>query len=294
MAMGAMGVLGFWRFSTLDEPDKYPPRRTSLPARLLAALKKVERMAANTGARRLNHMDILVCFFLAVLLFGWTMINSFFPSYPENLQDLRISLEKFWEALGQENGSETHINAPLFFRQIAFLFCTGIAGFLAHSYAYKPEHVRQAALILLPVLCLGTALLLVRYGTVEHASYPAFFHARGAGTGSVDMLVSISPELKEGGSTLWTRLVEQGVTGVLLVYALFVPAAFSLLRFFVQRPDRRLIALCGLICLLILFLIDSFWLHTAYTQSLFFCGIVMICLCWGHAGFQYPREKPLT
>jgi hypothetical protein len=287
-AMMIWGAFGFWRLAVISFYEGRKSKLTSLPAKLMATLDDREHRLRIEGHTRLHHKDIQVWFALGCMYAVWTAINFLIPAHIQALTTMQLGLNEFWRDVGGQ-GPEVRLggNRDALVRQVAFLFCAGVASFTVHSFSYNETFIRQAALILLPVFTVCSIILIMMGAQVTSLSLFDDLTWRGAGSGAANLLAAMMPDLKSGHSTLMQRGLEQGLIGVMVVYILYLLPAYGLVRYMV-RSGRKLIGLLALAVLAALWFVDTMLMESGMVRGLLFMGSAFVALAWGHTAYLRP------
>lgn len=292
--MVVWGTFGTWRFAaiSLSGTLQTPPPAGSLPARLMATLAQRESRLREEGHTRLHHADIQLWFGLGCAYAVWSFINFIAPVTLQSVASLQLSLNEFWQDLGGP-GPEVKLggNRDALLRQIAFLFCAGVAAFTVHSFSYNERFIRQGALVILPVFVAGTMYLVLRGPMIGGITFLDTLSWRGAGAGAATVMTAVLPELKEAHSTLMQRWVEQGFYGVVMVYALYLLPAWALMRFMI-RAQRYHLPMLALSVMVLMALVDGMVQGGPWVYALLFIGTAFIALVWGHSAYLRPFWAP--
>lgn len=293
-AMIAWGAFGAWRLAAISLTGtlQTSPPAGSLPARLVATLAQRESRLREEGHTRLHHADIQLWFGLGCAYALWAFINFIAPVTLHAVSSLQLSLNEFWQDLGGP-GPEVKLggNHDALLRQLAFLFCAGVAAFTVHSFSYNERFIRQGALVLLPVFVAGTVYLILRGPLIGGVTFLDTLSWRGAGAGAATVLTAVLPDLKDAHSALMQRWVEQGFYGVAMVYGLFLLPAWALVRFMV-RTQRYALALLALGAMALMALIDGMVQGSVWIYALLFIGTAFMALVWGHSAYLRPFWAP--
>lgn len=292
-AMMAWGAFGVWRLATISlDTGLFAKRGKSLPERLIATIDLRERNRRIEGHSRLHGLDIQLWFLLACLYALWALVSFFFPAPVQALSDMQISLNEFWQSAGMGAVPDIRLdgNRDALVRQMAFLFCSGVAAFIVHSFSYNEKFIQQAALILLPVFICGAAAVMWRSGFLDSpvVGDPSL---RGAGAGAGRLVLAMLPDQGRSHSMMTQRWIEQGIPGAVAVYALYAVPGWALIRF-AAMTGRKLVTGCGLLCLGLMAILDLAAVHSVWTPALLFVGTGFIALCWGHTAYLRPYGAP--
>lgn len=255
-AMMMWGAFGAWRLAAIAFAGAdTKPAAGSLPARLMATLAQRESRLRAEGHTRLHHADIQLWFGLGCAYALWAFINFIAPVTLQAVASLQLSLNEFWQDVGGP-GPEVKLggNRDALIRQLAFLFCAGVAAFTVHSFSYNERFIRQGALIIVPVFAAGAAYVVLHTPFIGAVTYFDTLSWRGAGAGAATVMTAVLPDLKNTHSALMQRWVEQGLYGVAMVYALYLLPAWALLRFMVttQKYALGLLAFGAMVVMAIL------------------------------------------
>lgn len=286
-AMMIWGAFGFWRLAVISFYEGRKSKLTSLPAKLMATLDDREHRLRVEGHTRLHHKDIQVWFALGCIYALWVGINFLIPAHMSALTDLQLSLNEFYKEMG--GGPEVRLggNGDALVRQLSFLFCAGVASFTVHSFSYNENFIRQAALVLIPVITVCSIVLIATGAQVSGISLLDNLSWRGAGSGAANLLAAMMPDLKTEHSTLMQRGLEQGMIGMMVIWILYFLPALALVRYMV-RSGRRMVALLGLAVLAALWFADTLLITGGSVRGLLFMGSAFVALAWGHTAYLRP------
>lgn len=279
--MVCWSVLGMWRLSVLSGflPDSLSSgsgaeARRDLPSVLVRTLGLRGRSQRRAALALFGHPSVLLWVAGGALVFFWTVFSALFPYEPEAVQALRTSMA---EILGD---TVPHVVWGSVLERLAFLFCVGVMGVLALSYAQGRDNVRMGLKVFVP-LFLVVCVLAFRVGFSGFAVLPPV-SLQGVGPGTADFLRVLIPAYGEVRSPFLVRYLETGLVGAVLAW---VPALPVLLALRASCPDKAeewdIPALAGLSCLLVLLLYDVFGVSGPVFRALVFSGWLLVALCWG-------------
>lgn len=293
VAMAAWGAFGAWRLAAVSFAGSLTkPVAGSLPARLMATLAQRENRLREEGHTRLHHADIQLWFGLGCAYALWAFINFLAPVTLEAVAALQLSLNEFWQDLGGP-GPEIKLggNRDALIRQMAFLFCAGVATFTVHSFSYNERYIKQGAIIIVPLFIAGAIYAVLQGALIGAVTYIDTLSWRGAGAGAATVLTAVLPDLKNAHSALMQRWVEQGFYGVAMVYALYLLPVWALVRFML-RAQKYALALLAFATLGVMATLDALLQGSGWVYALSFMGTAFVALVWGHSAYLRPIWAP--
>ena len=287
---GLLGVLcilwggfGFLRFIHLNHKQfQNISDILNLPSRILFGLGRKQEEKIRVILKRLGQPDVMFWFWGSVFFVVWIMFCSFHPTEISVIQELRVKQEAVLESPLRERFASYAVMTALSSYGIL-----GIIILIALSYSQSRTNINWAFYILWPVFISGVVFSFLFSASASFVLWPDISVLRGGGLGQADVLLSVSPDMMmHSGTGLMRRFAEGGVVGALVIYAVFFPAFLMMIKAVFDGKRQFLKPVMGLLSLILLLILDIFWISAPLIQGLTIMGLALIALCWGAVGRQ--------
>jgi hypothetical protein len=275
------GLFGFLRLAYLLE-NKFQNFSSilHLPTQILFGITNEENDMRGFVMRRLERLDIIYWFGIALCFIIWALYCSFDPT---NIGGLKV--EKFYSINSEMLSPPKASTLFLVMMAMVQYSLIGIILFLALTYSHSRLAVAWALKSIIPLffILLGLSFLLIPMAQPIHFDW--FTSIKGGGIGVDNMMSDTAPEMmQEHGTGLFRRYMNLGIIGAFGVYLAFVPACYLLLRNLFDSKRGIIRPLVGVVILLVLLTVDVFFIAAApFLNALMLLGFASLGLCWGAA-----------
>lgn len=282
------GAFGFWRLAVISFYEGRSTKLAALPARLMATLDERDHKLRQHGYNRLHHLDIQLWFAAGCAYAVIVALTFLIPAPVQAVVDLQLSMNDFWQELGGQ-GPEVRLggNADALVRQLAFLFCMGVAAFTVHSFSYSENFIRQAGLVILPVFLVMAVIAAVLPVAAPVVPVPGDMPWRGAGAGAVSVVEAMNTQAPLSHSFFARRVIEQGFVGADLLYLLYLLPGAALVRY-MARSGRKAVGLSALAVMGVMAWLDIMLPAGGMVAGILFMGTAYVALAWGHSAYLRP------
>ena len=279
------GFLGFYRYLYLNSSNHIKiPKALTLPSRILFDLTQKQKHNIDSTIERLLQKDIIVTFICAAAYIVWGLYNSFHPLELELFKSFWLDKQQYKQDVAL---SVTPINNYAILEKISYYLTIMLIVFIGLTYSPQKKYL-SALLLPLTALVAYVAIILPASTSLLEMN---FTHFKGIGWGQYDSFKFLSAEASTGKannnlySGFFKRYIETGLMGALGLYIIFMPIAFTLLKYI-----KKLQALVACILLVLITCLDIFWHSHPLILSVQVLILAYNTLILRH--FFFTPEKP--
>lgn len=272
-----IGFFGFFRLTFLLEEKGQEVSILTLPARLIFGLSASENQYKKTVWQCLQNKEVLIWFLIGFLYVSWLIYCSFTLSFSLSSEEPIFFVKNI-----PDGSIFSYLNIYEVVRGVLSASILGLVIFLSITYGVSVFFFKKTFFILFLLFIIAFGFIILKSDLIF--SLPPFYTSlfQGVGFGKADLIFNNQPDIFIYPPTeIFKRYLEAGLIGIILFYAAQSVALYSFIHYFVTDNAPKLWAGCGLFCLFLIFIVDSFIIAPVALEPFKVLGFTLLGLCWG-------------